>query len=115
MDRCAFLAQDTVTLALLFMVADQGTDHGERVVGKQHIGRFQDLFFFQQADHLRYVGADRAALSALRVLALEAALRLIQYVYSHILISLFKHTSTIAHLSENEYRMMEICRQRFSG
>ena len=64
---------DAVPLALLFVIADDGADGGERIVLKEHPARVVQLAVLQKPDDLRDVGMDRAALAASRLLAAQTA------------------------------------------
>ena len=69
----AFFAQNAMSLALFFMVADQGTDNGEGIVVKKHLPGFVDIPVQKLLDHYRNIGVDGAARAAERLFAVQAA------------------------------------------
>ena len=95
MHRRPLDALDTVPLALILVVADQRTDRRQGVVLKQHPARLIELVGFEQADHFRDVGVDRAALLAARVLAAQAVVRFVHYMQCHSLL-LFRFRTDFA-------------------
>jgi hypothetical protein len=78
------VVQDAVALALFVMVADQGTDHAQRIVVEQHFSGFRTFSLAEEADHFRNIGFDGAALfPAQWFFALQAASGLVDYMNSH--------------------------------
>ena len=76
--------QDAVSLALFFMVADQGANDAQGIVVEEHFTGFGTVSLQEQANHLRDVGLDRTAVVAAgRLFALQAAPGLVYYVDSH--------------------------------
>ena len=76
-DRLPLDAPDTVALALLLMVADQGADHAEGIVVKEHLARFIQLAVQEHLDHIGDGGMDGAALAAHGLFAVQAATGLV--------------------------------------
>ena len=84
MHRSAFASEYAVSFALIFVVAYKRTYHAERVVFKKHITRLVDLSAEERADDFRDRRAYRAALAALRILAVETAPCLVDDVECHL-------------------------------
>ena len=82
--RRAAAPLDAVALALGLVVADEGADHAQGVVLEQHGTGLIDIALQEEADHLRDIGLDRAAVHlAHRFLALQAAPRFVDNMDSH--------------------------------
>ena len=80
MDGISFLRQDAVTLALLFVIADQAANRCQGIVLKEDPSRLVKLVFFQELYYLGDRCFYRATLQALRIFALQAAVDLIHNV-----------------------------------
>ena len=94
------LAQNAVSFALLFMVANQRTDIAHGIVLEQHDARLIAAPRQKEANHLRNIRLQRTPpLHAQRFLALQAAPRLVNDMYSHSypLIFLFACTESYFH------------------
>ena len=75
---------NAVSLALCVVVADERAEYAHRVVVIEHRTRLVDLAVEEEAYHLGDIRLDGAALDAAeRLLALEAAPRLVDYMNSH--------------------------------
>ena len=83
MDRCSFSAQNAVTLALLFVVADQTADGGQGIILKEHPTCLVQLVGLQQLDDFRNRCIDGTALLTLGVLAAQTAVRLVHNMQRH--------------------------------
>src|SRR5699024_5269727 len=81
--RRALDALDAMPLALLFVVADQRTDHRQGVVAEKHLPRFLQPVLPEQADHVRDGRLDGTACAAAGIFALQAALVFIDNVNGH--------------------------------
>src|SRR5699024_8571243 len=68
--RRALDALDAMPLALLFVVADQRTDHRQGVVAEKHLPRFLQPVLPEQADHVRDGRLDGTACAAAGIFAL---------------------------------------------
>ena len=81
--RRALDAADTVTLALVLVVADEAANGGQGVVLKQHPARLIELVVLEQADDLRDVGVDGAALLTAGIFAPQTVVGFVHYVQCH--------------------------------
>jgi hypothetical protein len=72
-----FLAPDAEPLALRLLGADPPGDAGQGVVIEERLGSAREVALGQQLDEARDVDADRAAIDAAGVAAIEAALGLL--------------------------------------
>ena len=88
MHGSTFSSQNTVPLALVFMVAYKTAHRCQRVVHKQHLPGLVQLILLQQADNIRNRRIDRAALPTLGNLASEAAVGLVHNMKRHKISSL---------------------------
>ena len=74
----------TVPFALALVIADQRTYNRQRVILKEDLCRLHHLVFLKQADDFRNIRLNRASLhTAAGILALQAAIRFINYMYGH--------------------------------
>ena len=84
MDRLSFFAANAMSLALPLVIAYQRTYYGQRIVLEQDLRRFHHPVLLEKTDHFRDIGLDRTALhTAERLLALQAAICFIKYMYRH--------------------------------
>ena len=83
MNRDIFNSADAVTFTLLFVVAYERADRGEWVVFKEHPTGIVQLSGFQQTDHFRDVGMNRAALLAAGLFTAKAAVGFLHYMQCH--------------------------------
>ena len=83
MNRDIFNSADAVTFTLLFVVAYERADRSKRVVFKEHPTGIVQLSGFQQTDHFRDVGMNRAALLAAGLFTAKAAVGFLHYMQCH--------------------------------
>ena len=76
----ALLAEYTVTLALLFVVADKAANGCQRIVFKQGSSCFVQLVFLKKSDNFRDRSAYGTALNALWILTLKSTVGLVNTV-----------------------------------
>ena len=85
MHRHILDAADTVPLALLFVVADDGAYSGKGVILEEHPPRFVQLSGLQQPNDLWDVGVNRTAFPASRIFTAETAVGFFHDMQCHIL------------------------------
>jgi hypothetical protein len=73
MHRSVLSAADAVSGTLFFMVADNGTDSGERVILEEHLPGLQEPVLLKELDHNGDRSMDRTALLTHGLFAVEAA------------------------------------------
>ena len=83
MHRRTLTSQNAMPLALVFMVAHKAAHSCQRIVIKEQLSGLVQLFFLQQADHLRYWCVNGTPLPALGYFASEAAVGLIHHMQCH--------------------------------
>ena len=88
MDRGVLPAADAVAGALLFVVADDGADGGERIVLKEHLARLHEAVLLEELDHGGDGCVDGTSLLTHGVFAVEAAVCLRNDMQRHGLASL---------------------------
>ena len=73
-DRRILDAPNTVSRALLLMIADNGADGGHEVILKEHFSRFHQAVFLKQLDHRRDRRVNRTALLTAGLFTVETAI-----------------------------------------
>ena len=85
MDRLALDAAHAVPFALVLVVADQRTDHRQRVVVEQDLRGLHHSVLFKEPDDLRNIGVNRTSLvAAHRIFTLQTTVCFVDDMYWHL-------------------------------
>ena len=83
MNGCALYTKNTVTFALVIVIAYKRAYNAERVILEEHTTRFINIAVKERADNVGYLRAYRAAGDAHRIFAVETSARLGDYIKCH--------------------------------